>query len=94
MATVIVSFTTKVQVFPGIVEAGKFSVAIPGVGEQLVGAGPVTFEGVAPGDYTVEVVRFDTAGQPLGDKIVRAFTVEAPVQTSVDVPDVVEVQIS
>lgn len=94
MATVIVSFTTKVQEFPGVVEAGKFSVSISGIGTNPSTGEAVTFTDVPPGDYVAQAVRLDKDGNILGDVVSKSFTVPKATTTSVDVPDVVDVKIS
>lgn len=94
MATVIVSFTTKVQEFPGVVEAGKFSVSISGVGTETSMGEAVTFNDVQPGDYSAQVIRLDKDGNILGDVVSKSFNIPKASTTKVDVPDVVDVVIS
>lgn len=94
MATVVVQFSTKTVIVPSFVKEGKFSVSIPGVGEQLVDGSPATFDNVPFGDYVVSVQRKDEDGLTnIGEAVVQSFSVLDPGK-NVDVPDVVTVVLS
>ncbi|PVX61215.1 hypothetical protein [Paraburkholderia unamae] len=97
MSTVIVTLSTKQQVFPaGTVPAGiKFSLSDGSIAPQTVGAAPysASFADVAPGTYTAIAQAVDASGNALGDPATSAaFTVSAPVL--VDVPDVITVTVN
>ena len=100
MRTVIVSFDTPAQSFPGIVVPGLFRVSILSTGpdpspvpDQDVAAGPVQFDLVPPGDYVARVVRLNSDGSDLGTPQLAAFNVPADT-TMVAVAGVVTVVVS
>lgn len=96
MATVIVNFTTKSQLFPFGTQGDKFRITIgDGVNEQsqLVDSGPVTFLGVTPGSYFAYAVRLDINGVVLNDTVVAPFEVPEPPQVGIDVVDTINVSL-
>jgi predicted phage tail protein len=97
MSTVIVTLSTKQQVFPaGTVPAGiKFSLSDSTIQPQTVSTAPysASFSDIAPGTYTATAQAVDASGNALGDPATSAeFTVAAPVM--VDVPDVITVTVN
>lgn len=95
MATVVVSWTTREQEFPGVVVPGNYRVRIVpgGFADQLVAESPATFNDIPPGSYIASVVRLDSAGEEIGDSVSQPFIVPA-VSTMVNVPVEVEVNVS
>ena len=94
MRTVVVSFDTQAQTFPGIFTPGKFRVDIGGSFPfQEVDGPSVTFPNVPPGDYVARVVRLNADGTELGAAVTTGFVVPEDM-TLVAVPLTVSVSIA
>lgn len=94
MRTVVVSFDTQVQSFPGVFTPGKFRVSIAaGIADQDVDGPSATFTDVPAGDYVARVVRLNADGTELGAAATAAFTVPADM-TLVAIPLTVSVAIA
>jgi len=100
MATVNISWTIKVQVFPSGTSGGAWQVQIfaaDGVtpltlAQNIVSGNLATFEGIIAGSYVARVTRMDASLSVALGSAEAAFNVVSNV--NLDVPDVVSLAVS
>jgi hypothetical protein len=75
---------------PDGLQPGLFEVTLTTAGQSDVvkttDTTEITFDGLAPGDYTVSACRLADSGERLSEPVSDSITVPAPSPTQIDVP--------